>query len=68
MSRRERRSAPPFDYWGTLFIAIALGCMEIGCDRGEDYDWLGSKFIVVMALLSLSGFVFGIFYLLRVPS
>jgi DHA2 family multidrug resistance protein len=63
--QEERRTAPPFDYWGMMFIALALGCMEIGCDRGEDYDWLGSKFIVVMALLSLSGFVFGIFYLLR---
>jgi DHA2 family multidrug resistance protein len=63
--QEERRSAPPFDYWGTMFIALALGCMEIGCDRGEDYDWLGSKFIVVMALLSLSGFMFGIVYLLR---
>jgi DHA2 family multidrug resistance protein len=61
----ERRTAPPFDYWGVMFIALALGCMEVGIDRGEDFDWLSSRFIVIMALLSLSGFVFGIFYLLR---
>jgi DHA2 family multidrug resistance protein len=64
--QEERRSAPPFDYWGTFFIALALGCMEIGIDRGEDYDWLSSPFIDVMAVLSLAGFMFGIVYLLRV--
>ena len=59
-----KRNAPPFDYWGTLFISLALGCMELGADRGEDYDWLGSNFIRWMAGLSVFGYVFGIAYLL----
>jgi DHA2 family multidrug resistance protein len=64
-SEELRRTAPPFDYWGVLFITLALGCMEVGIDRGEDYDWLSSKFVVVMAILSISGYAFGITYLLR---
>ncbi len=60
----QRRTAPRFDYWGVLFISLALGCMEVGADRGEDYDWLGSNFIRVMAVLSLIGYVFGTAYLL----
>ncbi len=61
---KQRRTAPPFDYWGLLFISLALGCMELAADRGEDYDWLGSNFIRIMALLSVCGYVFGVFYLL----
>ena len=61
--RREKRTAPPFDYIGTGFIALALGCLEIGVDRGEDYDWLGSQFIRIMFLCSAAGFLFGIVYL-----
>ncbi|HUB49712.1 MAG TPA: DHA2 family efflux MFS transporter permease subunit [Acetobacteraceae bacterium] len=60
---RERRTAPPFDYIGTGFIALALGCLEIACDRGEDYDWLGSQFISIMFLCSAVGFLFGIVHL-----
>ena len=63
---QQKKTAPRFDYLGTFFIALALGCMEIGVDRGEDYDWLGSTFIRVMFILSACGFVFGIVYLLYV--
>ena len=34
-----------FDYLGTAFIALALGCLELAFDRGEDYDWLSSSFV-----------------------
>ena len=37
------RNAPPFNWIGVIFIGLALGCMELGADRGEDYDWLASK-------------------------
>jgi len=58
------RTAPPFDYVGTIFIALALGCLELGVDRGEDLDWLGSPFIVTMFSISAISFVLGIGYLL----
>jgi DHA2 family multidrug resistance protein len=62
--RRERASAPPFDYIGAGFIALALGCLEIGIDRGEDYDWLGSPFICIVLGMALLFFISGILYLL----
>jgi DHA2 family multidrug resistance protein len=64
--KRERKTAPRFDYLGVFFIALALGCLEVGVDRGEDYDWLGSMFIRVMFILSACGFLFGTTYLLYV--
>jgi MFS transporter, DHA2 family, multidrug resistance protein len=63
---REKKTAPRFDYLGVFFIALALGCLEVGVDRGEDYDWLGSMFIRVMFILSACGFLFGTTYLLYV--
>jgi DHA2 family multidrug resistance protein len=59
-------TAPRFDYVGTGFIALALGCMELAVDRGENLDWLGSGFIRVLALLSVIGYLFGITWLLTV--
>jgi DHA2 family multidrug resistance protein len=61
---KERRTAPPIDYWGIFFITLALGCMEVGVDRGEDYDWFVSNFFIVMVVLSACGYVFGVAYLL----
>ncbi|HQT77751.1 MAG: EmrB/QacA family drug resistance transporter [Rhodospirillales bacterium 20-64-7] len=60
----QKRTAPPFNYLGVFFIAIALGCMEVGTDRGEDYDWLDSTFIQVMFISSAAAYLFGSAYLL----
>ena len=64
----EIRNAPPFDYWGVLFVTLALGCMELAADRGEDYDWLASNFVRIMVVLSIVGYTVGPVYLLRVKN
>jgi DHA2 family multidrug resistance protein len=64
--KQDKKTAPRFDYWGVFFIALALGCLEVGVDRGEDYNWLGSVFIRTMFVLSACGFLFGTVYLLSV--
>jgi DHA2 family multidrug resistance protein len=61
---RERKTAPRFDYVGVCFITLALGCLEIGIDRGEDYDWLWSGFERVMFSVAGAAFVLGVGYLL----
>jgi DHA2 family multidrug resistance protein len=61
---QEKRTAPPFDYLGAFFIALALGCLEVAVDRGENLDWLGSGFVRMLFLASACGFLFGITYLL----
>lgn len=62
----ERRTAPRFDYVGLGFISVALGFLEIAVDRGEDLDWNGSSFIVMMLSVSAAAFLLGIAYLLYV--
>jgi DHA2 family multidrug resistance protein len=63
-AKRESRRAPPFDYWGVVFITMALGCLEVATDRGEDLNWLGSYTIRILYGISLIGFVVGTMYLL----
>jgi len=63
-SRARAKRAPPFDYWGVVFITMALGCLEVATDRGEDLNWLGSYTIRTLYAISLTGFVVGIVYLL----
>jgi MFS transporter, DHA2 family, multidrug resistance protein len=64
-SKRRAKRAPPFDYLGVVFIAMALGCLDVATDRGEDLNWLGSNTIRTLYGVSLVGFVVGIVYLLR---
>jgi DHA2 family multidrug resistance protein len=64
-SKRRAKHAPPFDYWGVVFITLALGCLDIATDRGEDLNWLGSSIICTLYAVSLMGFIVGIVYLLN---
>ncbi len=64
----QKRKAPRFDWIGTGLITLALGCMELGADRGEDYDWLSSGFIRVMFGLSIFGYLGGVVYLTTVKN
>jgi DHA2 family multidrug resistance protein len=64
-SKRRAKRAPPFDYVGVVFIAMALGCLDVATDRGEDLNWLGSSTIRTLYGVSLVGFIVGIVYLLR---
>jgi MFS transporter, DHA2 family, multidrug resistance protein len=52
------------DYIGLSLITIGLGCLQVMMDRGEDDDWLGSPFIVTMALLAFLGIGGAILWLL----
>ncbi len=62
--KAAKKTAPPFDFVGTAFIALALGFLEVGTDRGEDLDWFGSPLIGIVLFVSFVGFAVGIGYLL----
>ncbi len=52
-----KREPRPIDGIGLGLIALGLGCLEVMMDRGEDADWFNSSFIVIMAMLSVTGLV-----------
>ena len=58
--------APRLDIIGFGFMSLWLGCQEVMLDKGQEDDWFGSNFIVLMALLAVIGFVVFIIRELRV--
>lgn len=53
------RNARParLDIIGFSFMSLWLGCQEVLLDKGQEADWFGSHFILLMAALALVGLV-----------
>jgi MFS transporter, DHA2 family, multidrug resistance protein len=60
----KNRRSRGLDYIGLSLITLGLGCLQVMMDRGEDEDWFGSPFIVIMALLAFIGIAGAIGWLL----
>jgi MFS transporter, DHA2 family, multidrug resistance protein len=52
------------DFIGLGFIIVGLGCLQVMLDRGEDEDWFGSSFIMIMAMLAAAGIIGAILWLI----
>lgn len=48
-----KRMKMKIDYWGLVFLAIGLGCLQIVLDKGQRSDWFSSGFITGLAAISL---------------
>ncbi len=48
----------PIDYIGFFLLAIAVTCLQIMLDLGEQYDWLRSHYILTLCILSGLGFCY----------
>ncbi len=55
------------DYVGIGLIALGLGCLEIVLDKGQEWDWIGSRAIVALMALTALGLVGGFIWELRHP-
>ncbi len=56
------RNARParLDVIGFSFMSLWLGCQEVLLDKGQEDDWFGSRFIILMAglaVISLAAFI-----------
>ena len=60
----KNKKSRGMDYIGLSLITIGLGCLQVMMDRGEDDDWFGSSFIVIMALVAFLGIGSAILWLL----
>jgi len=52
-----QRTRMKIDYWGMLFLAVSLGCLQIILDKGHREDWFSSSFIIWMSYVSIASFV-----------
>lgn len=47
----------PLDAIGFIALSLWLGCQEVFLDKGQENDWLSSRFICEMLVLAIGGFV-----------
>jgi DHA2 family multidrug resistance protein len=47
-----RRRAGGVDFWGLGMLAVGMGAFQIMLDKGQEDDWLGSRFIVTLAVIA----------------
>jgi len=53
-----RQSDPgPLDALGLVALSLWLGCQEVALDKGQEDDWFSSRFILVMVVLAVVGFI-----------
>ena len=50
-----RRAAMRVDYLGLSLLAMGAGCLQVMLDKGQEEDWFGSSFIVLMLILAIVG-------------
>jgi MFS transporter, DHA2 family, multidrug resistance protein len=52
----DRKNFFKLDYVGVGLLAVAMGALQIGLDKGEEKDWFGSHFIVGFAIAFVISF------------
>ena len=55
--RKPSRLRPSIDYIGIGLITLAIGCMQVVLDKGQEDDWFASHFIMTLSLISLISLV-----------
>lgn len=45
------------DYIGVALLALGVGALQVMLDKGQEDDWFGSHFILILAVLAVAGLV-----------
>jgi DHA2 family multidrug resistance protein len=51
--KRAQHGGIRFDYIGFGLLTLGIGALQVMLDRGEQDDWLGSRFIVMLAVITV---------------
>jgi DHA2 family multidrug resistance protein len=50
-----RRQKTGIDFWGIGLLTVGIGSLQIMLDKGQENDWFGSHFIIVLCVLAIVG-------------
>ena len=51
--KRAKGAGVTIDYIGVSLLVLGIGALQIMLDKGQEEDWFGSQFIVVLAVIAL---------------
>ncbi len=54
----EKKSSSEIDWWGIIFLAVAVGSLQYVLERGQEDDWFNSREITVLVITAVLGFYF----------
>lgn len=52
--RRQNRG---IDFWGIGLLAVGIGALQVVLDKGQEEDWFGSNWIVIITVIAAMGIV-----------
>ena len=55
--RRTPGAGVKIDYIGVALLALGVGALQVMLDKGQEDDWFGSHFILILALIAGTGLV-----------
>lgn len=56
--QKEKTTKMPLDVVGLSLMILAIGCMQVVLDKGDQLDWFSSPFIVALTSVSFASFYF----------
>ncbi len=59
---------PKVDWWGIIWIAVSIGCLQTILAEGQEYDWFNSNFIKYLVIVGSITFILLIWQELRTRS
>src|SRR6478735_411736 len=54
----EKTAAKDIDWFGILFLAIAVGSLQYVLERGQEEDWFSSSTIIILTVTAVLGLFF----------
>ena len=52
-AERAKMLRNPIDYWGLGLIGVAIGCLQVVLDKGQEKDWFSSRLITIVLAISV---------------
>jgi len=65
--QRKQRKAAGIDYIGISLLVLAIGCLQIVLDKGQEMDWFDSRMISGLIVVVAVSFVAWVFWEWRHP-
>jgi MFS transporter, DHA2 family, multidrug resistance protein len=56
-NEKNKKRKGNIDWWGILFLAIGIGCLQYVLEEGNSKNWLDSNVIILFSIISIIGLI-----------